>query len=91
MHDAPSFRNWAGVDPERDVLVRKWRELIDADRSRAEVGLKEDERQAMRPGRLVELFRQAGSWQVMNMNKHMDETGRKRGRGNGKGPWRIAS
>lgn len=60
-------------------MIRKWRELIDADRTRAEVGLRDDERQAVKPGRLVELFKQAGVWQVMH------------GRKGGKGPWKVAS
>ena len=66
------------MDPERDGLVRKWRELIDADRSRHELGLKEDEKQ-VQPGRLMELFRQAGAWQVNNSRR------------SGQGPWKIAS
>lgn len=32
VHDAPTFRDWAGVGPERDRLVGVWKELMDAER-----------------------------------------------------------
>ncbi|KAK4687478.1 hypothetical protein P7C73_g2644, partial [Tremellales sp. Uapishka_1] len=48
VHDAPSFRDWAGVGPERVRLVEMWKELTESERkglegeSVAEIPLFED-------------------------------------------------
>lgn len=52
--------------------------MVDAEKGRAELG--EQEKRLIPPGRLVELLKQAGGWQVERC---------KRGR-NG-GPWRVPS
>lgn len=85
VHDAPGLRDWAGEGPEREKLVAMWKEmgqsadhgndevLGDKDRDRGE-----RERAHVKPGRLVELLKQAAAWQVG------------RGRRRGDGPWMVS-
>ncbi|WWD16094.1 hypothetical protein CI109_100519 [Kwoniella shandongensis] len=59
VHDAPTFRDWAGVGPERDRLVSVWRELMDSEKN----GHGRETRYVP-PDRLKTLLRQAAAWQV---------------------------
>ncbi|WVQ71746.1 hypothetical protein IAR50_001287 [Cryptococcus sp. DSM 104548] len=67
VHDAPTFRDWAGVGPERDRLTGVWREIIDSERG-GEVG----ERRYVPPHRLKTLLKQAAAWQVGQIEKKRD-------------------
>ncbi|WVR05318.1 hypothetical protein IAU60_002332 [Kwoniella sp. DSM 27419] len=58
VHDAPTFRDWAGVGPERERLVATWKELMGSERD-AGSGDK-----FVPPDRLRTLLRQAAAWQV---------------------------
>ncbi|WVQ78545.1 hypothetical protein IAT38_000631 [Cryptococcus sp. DSM 104549] len=67
VHDAPTFRDWAGVGPERDRLVGVWKELMDAER-----GGEGRERRYVPPDRLRTLLRQAAAWQVGQVGRWSD-------------------
>ncbi|WWC60922.1 uncharacterized protein I303_103498 [Kwoniella dejecticola CBS 10117] len=58
VHDAPTFRDWAGVGPERERLVGVWRELMGSERAEAL------EKRYVPPDRLKTLLRQAAAWQI---------------------------
>ncbi|WWC69280.1 uncharacterized protein I206_103218 [Kwoniella pini CBS 10737] len=58
VHDAPTFRDWAGVGPERERLVGMWRELMGSEKG---VG---QERPFVPPNRLKTLLKQAAAWQI---------------------------
>ncbi|KAK8869645.1 hypothetical protein IAR55_000213 [Kwoniella newhampshirensis] len=64
VHDAPTFRDWAGVGPERDRLVGVWRELMDSEKTGGE-----RETRYVPPNRLKVLLRQAAAWQVGRMGR----------------------
>ncbi|WWC89739.1 uncharacterized protein L201_004664 [Kwoniella dendrophila CBS 6074] len=59
VHDAPTFRDWAGVGPERERLVGVWRELMGSEK-----GHSHQEKRYIPPDRLRTLLRQAAAWQV---------------------------
>lgn len=85
MHDVPSFKDWASVEPEREKLVGMWRDLVEAEHLRPSTGGLNaasgsmDLKGRVGEGRLVELLRQAGAWQVQQCSRR------------GRGPWRVAS
>lgn len=85
VHDVPSFKDWAGVEPEREKLVGMWRDLVEAEHLRpassgSDVGrVVAGSHGTAEGGRLVQLLKQAGAWQVQHSRRR------------GKGPWRIAS
>ncbi|WVO20858.1 uncharacterized protein IAS62_002158 [Cryptococcus decagattii] len=68
VHDAPTFRDWAGMGPERDRLVGVWKELMDAER-----GGGVDERRYIPPDRLRTLLKQAAAWQVGRVGRKTDD------------------
>lgn len=79
VHDAPGLKEWSGEALEREKLVGMWREMMrsvvaEGDSTMERIG---DVRRGK--GRLEELLRQAGAWQVM------------RARQRGDGPWTIHS
>jgi COMPASS component SWD3 len=77
VHDAPGLKDWSGEALEREKLVGTWREMMkstDTDSTSTEQGHGRGRRN-VKPGRLVELLKQAGAWQVQ------------RARRRGSGPW----
>ncbi|WVW82910.1 hypothetical protein I302_104924 [Kwoniella bestiolae CBS 10118] len=58
VHDAPTFRDWAGVGPERDRLVGVWRELMGSQKC------DDKEKRYVPPDRLRTLLKQAAAWQI---------------------------
>ncbi|WRT67301.1 uncharacterized protein IL334_004269 [Kwoniella shivajii] len=58
VHDAPTFRDWAGVGPERERLVGVWRELMGSERDQ------DHEKRYVPPNRLKMLLKQAAAWQI---------------------------
>lgn len=89
VHDAPGLRDWSGEALEREKLVTTWRELIkhlevDGEGSGPGAGGggggrggEGGMRQQVDAGRLEELLKQAGAWQIQ------------RARQRGTGPWTI--
>nr|ODN87917.1 WD-repeat protein [Cryptococcus depauperatus CBS 7841] len=67
VHDAPTFRDWAGVGPERDRLVGVWKELMDSER-----GENLERKRYIPPNRLQTLLRQAAAWQVGQVGRRDD-------------------
>ncbi|WVF72043.1 hypothetical protein IAT40_006855 [Kwoniella sp. CBS 6097] len=63
VHDAPTFRDWAGVGPERERLTGTWRELMGSERSDG----RND--RYVPPDRLKTLLRQAAAWQVSQIDQ----------------------
>lgn len=81
MHDAPGLRDWSGEALEREKLVSTWRELVkqvDGDVTHEDGEAGPSRQRHVGAGRLEELFRQAGAWQV------------ERARQRGAGPWTIS-
>ncbi|RXK41088.1 hypothetical protein M231_01719 [Tremella mesenterica] len=57
VHDAPAFRDWKGVQREREGLVNMWHELTEkGDGNREKIHIP--------PHRLETLLRQAAAWQI---------------------------
>lgn len=80
VHDVPSFKDWAGVEPEREKLVGLWRDLVESEHLRPGPNTGSSVNGAsLCEGRLVQLLKQAGAWQVQQSTRK------------GKGPWRISS
>jgi hypothetical protein len=83
VHDVPSFKDWAGVEPEREKLVGMWRDLVDAEHLRpagsGATSATPGGAGKIEQGRLVQLLKQAGAWQVQQCTRR------------GRGPWRVAS
>ncbi|KAK6903106.1 hypothetical protein I203_108368 [Kwoniella mangroviensis CBS 8507] len=68
VHDAPTFRDWAGVGPEREKLVAVWRELMGIERC------DDSEKRYVAPDRLRTLLKQAAAWQTSQVG-HASDTG----------------
>ncbi|OCF36464.1 WD-repeat protein [Kwoniella heveanensis BCC8398] len=67
VHDAPTFRDWAGVGPERERLTGTWRELMGSER-----GDGRNDRYVP-PDRLKTLLRQAAAWQVSQIDQQLPD------------------
>jgi len=79
VHDAPGLKDWSGEALEREKLVGTWREMMkstDTGSTSTEQSHGRGKRN-VKPGRLVELLKQAGAWQVQ------------RARRRGSGPWTL--
>jgi hypothetical protein len=77
VHDAPGLKDWSGEALEREKLVGTWREMmksVDMDTG-TDTNTEQKTRRNVKAGRLVELLKQAGAWQVQ------------RARRRGSGPW----
>jgi hypothetical protein len=77
VHDAPGLKEWSGEALEREKLVGIWREMMKSVVSESGSSHGGAEGRRVREGRLLELLRQAGAWQV----------GKARMRGDG--PWTL--
>lgn len=77
MHDAPGLKEWSGEALEREKLVGMWREMMKSVVAEGDNANTESSSVRRGKGRLEELFRQAGAWQVM------------KSRGRGDGPWTL--
>jgi hypothetical protein len=76
VHDAPGLKDWSGEALEREKLVGTWRELMkdipgdelkDKDKEKDDNANGSGNEKSTRwvgQGRLEELIRQAGAWQV---------------------------
>ncbi|WVQ98866.1 hypothetical protein IAU59_005997 [Kwoniella sp. CBS 9459] len=62
VHDAPTFRDWAGVGPERERLTGTWKELMGSERNDSQKD------RYVPPDRLRTLLRQAAAWQVSQID-----------------------
>jgi COMPASS component SWD3 len=72
------LKEWSGEALEREKLVGMWREMMKSVTVVEKEGSAGDsDRKRGSRGRLVELLRQAGAWQVMNARRRGD------------GPWTL--
>jgi hypothetical protein len=90
VHDAPSFRDWAGIGPERERLVGMWKEMTEGDAAgegKCFLRMVEEgflmgavsHKAQVPPDRLITLLRQAAAWQVQHARRR------------GRRPWTVTS
>lgn len=78
VHDAPGLKDWSGEALEREKLVGTWRELMKQTDGENQADDHARSGRHVKEGRLEDLLRQAGAWQVQ------------RAKGRAKGPWTIS-